>query len=575
MKIKKTKILSNYFFTIIFQVSLFFLFSQTANAAVYNIGPGQTYETFSAFHTAVVPLAGDVIDGGNNVFFEQLSVNADGISGLPIIYQNFKMTGAVTLGSWTDSGVNGEYYIEIPLDIYGTRMVYAFIKNGMLVNHRLEDVSVGNLLSGEWTKDTATSRIYYKPDDGLGHVFEAATGDLVMVNGHDYVKFENLQIYGGTNGIKSNTSINKSYGLEITNCAISNMWGHGIQIYSSDGMYIHDNDLQYLQKGGVKVGGVVAGPDKTGDNVRVEANTFYRISWANAEYLSEGHSIDIMPYSNTSIIKKNIFRENGYIGGYQYSEVDIGLAPLDFPRTCGKNVSTDGVDNTTVTENYFIDNWNGGIENGPDLNYKGSVALITKNIFENNGRASSTPTAEHRLRQISTKNDLGGNLDMALLIANNTFVGNRGSAGNPSNGAGNIYLGGLGVISGITIENNLHYNNLNKFDFRVSTQNGTVSFAADNNLYWSDVAGDRMFIGPNTGYLAYPVTNSFEAFMATNNATNDLQVDPLFVSAVDFHLTASSPARYAGSGGGDIGAYEYQIPPDIVAPGMPSGVSVE
>jgi len=63
--------------------------------ATYNIGPGETYETFAAFHAAVTPTGGDIIDGGGNTFAER--IHRGSLSGLsellPIVYQNFTLTG--------------------------------------------------------------------------------------------------------------------------------------------------------------------------------------------------------------------------------------------------------------------------------------------------------------------------------------------------------------------------------------------------------------------------------------------------------------------------------------------------
>jgi len=69
---------------------LILLLSAPAWGTTYNIGPGQTYETFAAFFAAVTPAAGDIVDGGNNTFNEQVTiVTGSGTSGNPVIYRDF------------------------------------------------------------------------------------------------------------------------------------------------------------------------------------------------------------------------------------------------------------------------------------------------------------------------------------------------------------------------------------------------------------------------------------------------------------------------------------------------------
>ncbi len=61
--------------------------------ATYNIGPGETYETFADFFLNITPSAGDIIDGGGEEFAENIIIPSSGVSDNQITYRNFKVDG--------------------------------------------------------------------------------------------------------------------------------------------------------------------------------------------------------------------------------------------------------------------------------------------------------------------------------------------------------------------------------------------------------------------------------------------------------------------------------------------------
>lgn len=63
----------------------------------YNIGPGETYETYTAFHAAITPSPGDIISGGENVFSEHIVITGTGTLLNPIIYQDATWEGEDSL----------------------------------------------------------------------------------------------------------------------------------------------------------------------------------------------------------------------------------------------------------------------------------------------------------------------------------------------------------------------------------------------------------------------------------------------------------------------------------------------
>ena len=545
-------------------ILIILLSPQICLGAVYRVGQGEKYPTFADFHAAVTPTAGDVVDGGGQTFFEEIVVSGSGKAGHPITYQNFKVVGASILASWSGPVGNAEFSIAIPKDVMSGNDVDIFIKDGVIVN-RAADNAQGALRAGYWTKNTASKRIYYKPDDGMAHIFEAGRGNLVRIDGHDYINVKNCSIYGGTNGVRSNTTkVDKVYGLEITGCTIANFYGHGVQIYSSDGTKVENNTFSYCQKGGAKMGGLIGllSQGVTADNATVNNNRFYRNGWAHVDYDSEEHVIDVMPFSISPIITNNVITESGYLGGQTYAE----------SLSAGTCISVDGVDNFKISDNYLSDNFNGGIVFGPDTNHAGRVGLISRNVFNHNGLAKvNDGSRSNKLRMISSKNDIGFAVDIDVSIQNNTFYNNQGNVGNFNNGAANIFLSGASELSGIAVKDNLHFNNANKADFRVYSEHSKISFTANNNLYYRNGGEDYLAIGNAATTKLFPLSNNFAAFKAAVGSVNDINVNPLFVSTSDLHLAANSPARFGGSNGGAIGAYEYA---DHFAPGVPVGIAI-
>ncbi len=67
-------------------IILLLTFALQGWAVTYYIGPGETYETLAAFHAAITPTDGDIIDGRGNTFNETVSLNGNGSIGKEITY---------------------------------------------------------------------------------------------------------------------------------------------------------------------------------------------------------------------------------------------------------------------------------------------------------------------------------------------------------------------------------------------------------------------------------------------------------------------------------------------------------
>jgi len=79
----------------------------------YLIGPGQTYETFTALEAAVVLAPDDIVDGGGNTFKEIWKPATSGTDGHPIILQNAYITGADAITTWVKTSGQTNVYESI------------------------------------------------------------------------------------------------------------------------------------------------------------------------------------------------------------------------------------------------------------------------------------------------------------------------------------------------------------------------------------------------------------------------------------------------------------------------------
>ena len=218
----------------------------------------------------------------------------------------------------------------------------------------------------------------------------------------------------------------------------------------------------------------------------------------------------------------------------------------------------------------------------------GTGALTIENsIFENNLATLGTSIYTHTISA----------LVLTVAVRNSLFNGNKVSNNNPDDG----YAGSGGWFRAVannstvnaTLTNNTYVNNMDSGTNSDLDNTGTVGFTKEglssislnatvnNCIFWNNK------VGPTT---SAPAINNFVAAMPSvvvNNSlspdnfstiatkNNTLTANPLFVSASNFHLTASSPAVNAGdnsfvnsttdlSGNArivnttvDLGAYEF------------------
>jgi len=264
------------------------------------------------------------------------------------------------------------------------------------------------------------------------------------------------------------------------------------------------------------------------------------------------------------VFQWNLIEGYAYFGGELHSPA--------FSR--GITLSFDGAQNVKILNNWFKDNYLGGIAFGedPDASRIGSGAMIINNIISGINSSSVTDTTTlTAVRGIRMTIDNADPVDFDALISGNVFYNNGNANGNNNNGAYCLYLGNNADVIIGTVENNIFYNNTNKGDLRLKTDDGngyTITVTLDNNLYYRP-AGDYILVGqgPLSSKLdEYPSTRSFADFkngigdadepnaaesnwdeITRTGGSNELNSDPYFVSATNFNLQNKSPCINAGT----------------------------
>ena len=360
-----------------------------------------------------------------------------------------------------------------------------------------------------------------------------STDNPVSLNDKDYICFDGLDIrYFGGNGISEKNPETARIGLIIRNCfigysGISNGGeGRGHSGWHSSTL-IQDNYMY--------------------DNGRAQFNIQ---TWPGAS----GTLQDI-------IIENNTFIKAGHNSGGAVSTTGAG-----------------NVDDVIVRNNLF--------SNDPDMSVTAPEGHVS-NYFIAQKKSTGTWT------NLSIYNNLflhtnGNAVQLEAIsdvgIYNNTFYGvNQNLTDN-----GFLLSIGLGAVNTI-VKNNIFYNNNNK---DVNLYSNCVNFNYDDraqltldyNLYYTEdhLTNNRamLFISYGDGYFR---TENWAAFKSKYGyeSHSPTPADPTFVSAVNYHLQAGSPAIAAGIGVGlltdyegslwadvpSIGAYEYNVTPP--APPLP------
>ncbi|MCK4788129.1 MAG: right-handed parallel beta-helix repeat-containing protein [Desulfobacteraceae bacterium] len=276
----------------------FLLITVSCWAVTYNIGPGETYETFAAFHIAITPSPGDIVDGGNNTFTEQITLNASGNSTSVVTYQNFD----INCGNATEHAISA---------VANTYLTFSNIEASNTTGTALFFYNTGHESDAKYI--TVNNCIVH--DTHLNGI--ASTGSDITIN--------NCTIYNmDADGIYA-----RGINFTVTNCNIYNVArtivGDCIQISTlGENCYIANNTLTNLNTLAKQC--IVIGGDDTGG--LVENNLCEITTEAGQSHFA------IQVVQAGVIVKHNNFEGGSYCGNFLYSKVHHNIF---------KNASTVGV----------------------------------------------------------------------------------------------------------------------------------------------------------------------------------------------------------------------------------------
>jgi hypothetical protein len=354
------------------------------------------------------------------------------------------------------------------------------------------------------------------PNTRYSSIESPARDEVISLNNKNYLTIDGFEVaYGGFIGIADEWPPTTLTGLIVKNNEIHHIGkrsiGYGTYLWHSNGL-IQYNTIHDVGRRGSS--NSVESVNVALHNVVIEHNTYYHGNHTTGVDISNSGAGTI----DSLIVRYNLFYED-------ISEV---------------------VDNVETLNSGFIFCENNGA---------GSVTKLY--IYENlllNGKS-----------RCITFGDVGG--PATTYIYNNTFWGM-----NPNIAANSEFIL-VDVGSGSVIKNNIFYYNQSEATFAcIGTTSAAGTVVMDHNLYYNTTI-TRLIIWRGT---VYTVSQWAAYKLATGqDANSPTPADPLFRSALDFHLQETSPAIDHGiaitgiitdfdghkvpynNGTPDIGAYEW------------------
>ncbi len=169
-------------------------------STTYNIGPGETYETFAALGAAVVLVGDDIVDGGNNTFREKWTIQTSGTEGHPITFQNATISGAqiiANVGFTKVGGYTNVYAVSFNLDAFGGTNLEPMVWEN---DQRLTEQSYVGYVDanpGSFYYIQGTTTMYIHASDSSSvisntKVYEfPLTTENIQTNNQEYLVFDN------------------------------------------------------------------------------------------------------------------------------------------------------------------------------------------------------------------------------------------------------------------------------------------------------------------------------------------------------------------------------------------------
>lgn len=435
---------------------------------------------------------------------------SSGTSGHQIIYRGdytghtCTITGVTTTTGWVESDHAGTYYVSQNSNSSGM----VFEDDVLLKKGSAHDA----LNAGEFYINTATSpdTIYYKPSSGVptDHTVKVTTSTCttgVVLDDKSYITVRGFTLKKCLYGIRSVQSTTKSTGL---------VW--------------HSNSFELCQYS------IYTSQAADTTNFTITDNTF---SYCGSCILLFSTGADSGYLLTTGEISGNTFTNTGItvVGGTTWTTQISTFTDLECIGL--QNVNWFKIYNNTATGGYAR-----GIYLYPETTGTCNYNSIYKNSFSTIGKCNllvggtgSTVTGNKIYSNIFSETAGAGETTRPYLVyledgstTGNTFYNNTLVGGKTG-----LYI--ATVATYWTIKNNII---ANCDTYTIQTQSAAIpsNTTADYNCYYPD---NKFRYGTTTYSFADWKTN-------TSQDSNSVCEDPVFVSASDFHIQTSSPAKDAG-----------------------------
>lgn len=385
---------------------------------------------------------------------------------------------------------------------------------------------------------SATNTLTIKPAAGVTPVISGDAPLLLKINGADYVTID-----GSNNG--SNSTDLTLNGTASTSSPVI-VWVASTSTYGSDYVTLKNTKILGLNPSATIAGVLVSGPTlgSAGTNpnnyVTIENNVFNRAQNAIFAVGLSTNQDDGMIVRNNTIGSSTAGEGMGFRGVAVQNAKNVLIANNKISGITTSTTSTSSgiligvaLNNVVVTANQIDDvsntNTTGYGSNGI---YSNAVAS-SSNVLISNNFVSNVRSVGYALGGVADNGSgiVIGNTGTGIKVYNNTVVlnTNQTNVGKPA--ALNI----LSTVTGagaLDVQDNIFVNNQTNSGPRYAIYSGaakTVFATIDYNNYSTT--------GPNLAYITSDKATLADVQSGFGGNTHSLNVNPVFVSTTDLHLT--------------------------------------
>lgn len=541
----------------------------------YNIGPGQTYTTFTALEAAVVLAGDDIVDGGDNTFTETWTPATSGTAGHPITLRNFTIDGQSVRANCLN--LTGLSWISI--DSFATSgattvdINYGTAANILLTNWtgtgavRALDCAAGG---SNLTIDTATLSGYSPPSRGalscnytganltLRHVTVTGGWRAIYSTAASGVTMEDVQATGAVNlhGIEIANVTSGTVALTDIYAGVTRLGAAGgnattgLYLNNCDGCVLTATGIHASNNGqrGVYVFGCNLSAGSTLADSEMADNTLEGL------YINGSPNLAVSDVTATGNATDGVLVEGAAASGVVLTRItatgntDDGIAAVtSVPDLLIQyaTASTNGKDGINVSGGAVLDIW-----------YSVANGNGTDDVAGSGDGFTGHDTAVMNLFYCIAANNLNTGVAHVTatsgLIYHCTFA-NNGRADNTAAVRAGMFLTTTHA-TGFTVRNCISSGNYPCELYESATSNNDLNYNC-----WNPLDSDQFYTQDGATYDSWTTYHTTDG-----NEPNSINSDPLFAGTSDYSLLTGSPCINVGVNLG--AAYDDGLDPDSVWP---------